>query len=182
MANTKKTQVSPVETTEKVETARKVETPAKPIVAKDIDMTQYIPVRNGFHGLLIYVSSRTGEKFEWDHFGDEQEIELRELKNVKNSAKAFYENNWFMFDDDYKWVIDFLGLGKYYKGAVDVDHFDDLFELPADELKARLDVMSNGQKSTVMYRAMQLIQDSKIDSLKTIHVLEDALGVELIEK
>lgn len=153
-----------------------------PIVPKDIDQNQYIPVRNGFHGILVYTSPRTGETFIWDNFGDEQEIELRELKNVKNSGKAFYQNNWFMFDDEYQWVIDYLGLRQFYKNAIGVDNFDDIFDLPPAELKERLSGMTDGQKTSVMYRASELIRDGGIDSRKTIQAIEDALGIELIEK
>lgn len=152
----------------------------KKIKAKDVDLNQYITVKNGFHGILVYQSSRTGEIIKWDNFGDEQEMELRELKNAKSSSKAFYENNWFMFDDE--WVIDFLGVRNFYKHAIKIDDLDSIFEKDADELKKVLDDLSNGQRQTVAYRARTLINEGKIDSLKTIAVLEKTLGVELIEK
>ena len=101
---------------------------SKPIVPKDVDPNQYITVRNGFQGRLIYISKKTGETFEWDGFGEEQEMELRELKAAKNSYnKAFYSNNWFMFNPEDEWVIDYLGVRQYYKNAVNVDEFDDMF-------------------------------------------------------
>lgn len=152
----------------------------KPMVAKEIDTNQYITVRNGFQGRLIYVSKKTGETFIWDEFGDEQEIELRELKNAKNSCKEFYINNWFMFDDD--WVVDYLGMSQFYKNAINIDDFDSIFELPANELKKRIESLSEGQKKSVGYRAKVLISEQKIDSLKVISALEDTLGIELIEK
>ena len=152
----------------------------RPIVPKDIDPEQYVVVRNGFHGKLIYRSKRTGEKFVWDHYGAEQEMQLRELKNAKNSCKKFFTDNWFMFDEN--WVIDYLGVRQFYKHAIDIDRFDDLFTMPASDLKKRLSELSAGQKKSVKYRALELIATGDIDSRKTIAVLEDALGVELIEK
>jgi hypothetical protein len=160
----------------------KEETSAKegPIVAKDIDPEQYVTVRNGFQGKLVYKSRHTGEKFVWDRYGAEQDMQLRELKNAKSSAKRFFSDNWFMFDEN--WVIDYLGVRQYYKHAIDVDHFDDIFSLPANELKATIGRLSAGQKKSVKYRALELIANGDIDSRKTIAALEDALGVELIEK
>lgn len=152
----------------------------KKITAKDVDLNQYIVVRNGFQGKLVYKSSRTGEKFVWDGFGAEQEIELRELKNAKNTSKAFFLNNWFMFDD--RWVIDFLGVRQYYANAVSIEDFDTIFAKTPAELKKTIAALSNGQKKSVAYRARQLIAAGEIDSLKTIAALENALGVELIEK
>lgn len=164
--------------------AQAVEEPENktPIVPKDVDTSQFITVRNGFVGTLVYKSSRTNELFVWTEFGGEQEMELRELRNAKNSAKAFFENNWFMFPPEYDWVIDYLGVRRFYKNALGVDGFDEIFELPADELKERLNALSDGQKSSVVYRAIALIKDGEIDSRKTIQTLEDCLGVELIEK
>ena len=61
----------------------------KPAI-KDIDLNQYITVRNGFQGQLVYKSKHTGEVFVWDSFGAEQDIELMELKRAKSSNKKFF--------------------------------------------------------------------------------------------
>ena len=152
------------------------------IVAKEVDLNQYITVRNGFQGRLVYKSKRTGEKFEWDGFGAEQEMELMELKNAKNTSKRFFTDNWFMFNAEDAWVIDFLGVRQYYKNALSIDRFDDIFSKSVTELKKTIAALSPGQKKSVAYRARVLIKNGEIDSLKTIGALEDALKVELIEK
>ena len=170
-ANTEeKIPAAPVEKTEAAE---------KKPVAKEIDQNQLVTVRNGFRGNLIYISARTGEKFEWQEYGDEQEIELRELKSVKASAKKFFEENWFLLDD---WVIRYLGVEKYYKHALSPDTFDEIFQKSPEEIKADVAEMSHGQRDSVAYRAKELIADGRMDSLKVIAALEEALGIELIEK
>lgn len=151
----------------------------KPLIPKDIDPSQYIIVRNGFQGILVYKSSRTGEVFKWDSFGAEQEMELRELRNAKNSAKAFFINNWFMFDED--WVIDWLGVRQYYKNAIPIDSFDDIFKLTPAKLRDAVSKLSKGQKRSVGYRATELIKAGEIDSRKTIAALEEVLGISLVE-
>lgn len=155
-------------------------TTKKAIIPKDIDATQYVTVRNGFQGRLVYKSKRTGETFIWDSFGSEQEMELRELRNAKNSYKKFFINNWFMFDED--WIVDYLGVRQYYKHAIAIDHFDDIFTQKPAELKKTIAGLSDGQKKSVAYRAKELISEKEIDSLSVIHALEDALHIELIEK
>lgn len=152
----------------------------KPIVAKDIDPEQYVIVRNGFQGRLVYRSTRTGERFVWGSFGTEQEMQLRELRNAKNTSKKYFSDNWFMFDED--WIVDYLGVRQFYKNAVGLDKFDEIFSKPPAELKKLIDGMSQGQKKSVTYRAIELIAAKEIDSLKTIEVLENSLGVDLIEK
>lgn len=154
--------------------------PVQKIVPKDIDLNQYVIVRNGFHGRLVYKSSRTGEKFVWDGFGSEQEMELKELRNAKNTNKGFFRNNWFMFDES--WVVDFLGVRQFYKNAVRIEDFDSIFSKTPAELKKLIGSMNAGQKKSVAYRASEMIANGDIDSRKTIAALEEALSVELIEK
>lgn len=164
----------------KTRTKKAAEKTVKPIVPKDIDPEQYVTVRNGFQGRLVYVSKHTGERFVWDQFGAEQEMELRELKNAKNSYKKFFENNWFMFDED--WIVDYLGVQRFYRNAVRIEDFDEIFQKDAKTISEIINDMSDGQKKSVAYRARVLIADGAIDSNKAITALEESLGVELVER
>ena len=173
---TKKTATSTANTTAPVEKGE------KPIVPKEIDTNQIITVLNGFQGRLVYESPRTHEVYRWETFGDEQEIELRELRNAKSSAKKFFMNNWFMFNEDDAWVIDYLGLNQYYKNAINLEDFDELFKKSASEIEKVISKLSAGQKKSVAYRARQLVLEGEIDSNKAIAALEKSLGIELIER
>ena len=180
MATKNTTNKSSAKATTKVSEPAVAPVENKPLVAKDIDVHQYVTVRNGFQGKLVYVSPKTGEHFLWDGFGTEQEMELLELRNAKNSAKKFFQNNWFMFDED--WIVDYLGLKHFYKHAVKIEDFDKIFEMSPAEIKHTVTAMSDGQKKSVAYRAKMLIAEGEIDSNKAINALEEALGVELIER
>lgn len=169
-----------------VDTTANVAVEDKPVaktrykVRKNLDPNSIITVKNGFQGRLVYISKRTQERFIWDEFGDEQDIELQELKNAKNSSKAFFENNWFLIDDPE--VIDYLGVTRYYKYALNADSFDELFSKSPDEVREIVGKLSSGQKKTVAFRAKQKIADGEIDSIKVISALEDVLSVELIDR
>lgn len=159
-----------------------VEKVKKPLVAKDIDLSQLIVVRNGYQGRLVYKSPRTHEKFVWPEFGSEQMIELMELRNAKNTYKKYFINNWFMFDDEFSWVVDYLGMSPYYKHAIKVDSFDDVFSKSPSEIEKIVSKLSDGQKKSLGYRARQLIAEDGIDSNKAITALENSLGIELVER
>lgn len=156
------------------------ETTKKPVVPKEIDPNQIITVRNGFQGRLVYKSKRTGERWSWESFGAEQDMELSELKNARNSNKKYFINNWFMFDED--WVIDYLGMRQYYKNSLNIQDFDQLFKKPVGEIEDIISKLSEGQRKSVAYRAKQLIAEEKIDSNRVINTLEKCLGVELVER
>lgn len=150
-------------------------------VKRQLDPHTIVTVRNGFDGLLIYKSRHTGEIFEWAGFGDEQEIELQELRSAKASNdRAFFENNWFIIDDPE--VVEFLGIEKYYKNSLKIDEFDALFEMNPDAVIAKVAKLPRGQRMSVAYRARKLIEEGELDSIKLINALEGSLGVELIER
>lgn len=148
-------------------------------VPKEIDPHQIVTVRNGFQGRLVYKSRKTGERFVWEAFGAEQDMEIGELRNAKSSNKKYFINNWFMFDEP--WIPDYIGMAQYYKFAIPIADFDKFFEKSAAELERAVAKLSDGQKQSVAYRAKQLIADGTIDSNKAIASLEKSLGIELVE-
>ena len=175
--STKKTaaKAAEISASEVVEPAK-----TKPIIPKDIDPSMMVTVRSGVHGILNYKSKRTGESYRWNEFGTEQEMELRELRSAKSSYKDFFRNNLFMFDED--WIPEYLGVRQYYKNALPIDSFDDIFTKKPSELKEIVSKLSDGQKKSVAYRARQLIKEGTIDSLSLINTLEEVLDTDLIEK
>ncbi len=179
MANRNTTAKPRIESSAEQTQAQQTE-PKKAMIPKEVDPNQYVTVRNGFQGRLVYKSKRTGERFVWDSFGAEQDMELSELKNARNSNKKYFINNWFMFDEP--WVVDYIGMSQYYKFAISIQDFDKLFEKPAAEIGKIISKLSDGQKKSVAYRAKQLIAEGGIDSNRTIAALEKHLGTELIER
>lgn len=167
-------------TTPKTDTVKETAVKQQYRVKQNLDPNMIVSVRNGFHGTLVYVSKHTQEQFVWSEFGDEQDMDLHELKNVKNASKKFFENNWFLIDDPS--VIEYLGVAQYYKNALSYEEFDDVFYKEPDEIKSIIAGLSTGQKKSVAYRAKQLISEEAIDSIKVINALEESLSVELIER
>lgn len=175
-----KSVAEPVESVLSVETAEAVSDGAKYRIRKSLDPNTIVTVKNGFQGCLVYKSRRTKESFVWEGFGDEQDMDLQELKNAKNSSKAFFVNNWFLIDDPE--ILDYLGVTQFYKYALNYNSFDDLFNKTPNEIKKIVSRLSNGQKKSVAYRAKELISEGVIDSIKVINVLEESLAIELIER
>ena len=183
---TKKTEVSSEDEIKLEEAKETVAEQPKESVAKksfaDVDPNQTVLVINGFPGRLVYKSKRTGERFIWGSMGDEQEMELKELRNAKNSAKGFFTHNWFMFGKDDQWVIDYLALGRYYKNSIGIDEIDTVLKSNYKIIESRLANISKGQKASIATRARQLIAEREIDSNRSIATLEEMLGVTLVEK
>lgn len=152
------------------------------IKPNEVDMHQYIPVKNGFHGMLDYFVKRTGEIIHWDEFGEERYVELIDIQSAKGNARKFFENSWFVFDDEYQWVIDFIGVRNFYDDSLSQEEFDELITRSADEVEARVSKLPDGQKKTYALYAREKIADGTIDSRRVISALERAFKVDLTEK
>lgn len=149
-------------------------------VRTELPGNMVVPVKNGFAGMLVYKSRKTGERFVWQAFGDEQDMELQELRAARNASHAYFRNNWFLIDDPE--VLNYLGVEKYYSNALTYEEFDELPELSPEEIEERIANLPDGQKRSVAYRAKQLIAEGAIDSIRAINALEAALGTALIER
>lgn len=172
---------APAEEAPQVLEAPKQEAPKQAYkVRKQLDPHTIVTVKNGFPGMLIYESSKTGEMFRWESLGDEQDMELQELKNARNASKAFYVNNWFRIDDPE--ILDYLGVAEYYKNALNLIDDETLRALKPEDIRSTVMKMSDGQKLALKYRVKQMIENGDIDSMKMITAFEEALGVELIER
>lgn len=145
-----------------------------------LDLNEMVYVTNGFYGNLTYKSRKTGYIFKLSRFGDGDYIELGELLTAKNSEPKFFENNWFIIDDPD--VLAFLNVEKYYTKYLDPDQFNNIFYLTPDEAKAKITQLSKGQKTSLMYRALEMIETGELDSRKMIAALEEALEVQLVEQ
>lgn len=145
-----------------------------------VDPNQIVTVRNGFNGTLVYVSKRTGEQWIWENFGDEQDLDVSELRNARNSAKAFFQKGWFLIDDPD--VVEYLGVQRFYDTALTMEEYESLGKMTAKEITERLSALTAEQKQTVAARVRTMIRDGQIDSIKAITALEDCLGVKLIER
>lgn len=173
-----------VETVAALEQEAKVKrtaAPKKPLrVRKNLDPHTQVTVVNGAYGTLVFVSPKTGERFIFDSFGDEQVIELQDLVAAKNSAKKFFVNNWFLIDDPE--ILEYLGVDAYYRGAMDLEGFEGFFQLTPAEMAEKIEGLSVGQRKTLAYLAKKRIESGALDSMKKIGTLESCLGVKLIEQ
>ena len=136
-----------------------------------------VTVKNGFAGRLVYKSRRNGERFIWEETGDEQDLEYQTLKDVRNSNKEFFINNWFIIEDQD--VIDALNLKKYYEGSIRMDTLYQLVEQKPEVIERTVRDMPDGPKDTLKMRLRQMIADEEIDSIKVIAAFERSLGVKL---
>lgn len=184
VANATKTSVNKTENVVKKNMSEEVGNVTKNIKNKvkakpKLDLHDEVLVKNGYCGELNVLLPKSKYVITFSEFGDDDYIELAELKALRNSKPIFFERNWLIIEDDN--VIDFLNIGKYYADYLTVEDIDELFELPVDEMIAKIQKLNQVTRDNIARRAVDMIKDGNIDSVKKIEALEEELGYNLTE-
>lgn len=146
-------------------------------IREKIDDNELITVRNATQGTLIYIDSDNCE-IVWDEFGEEKELTMRELFIMKKKNILFFKENWVEVNAI---VLNALGVSSFYTNAISIDEYETLFNLEPEQLKERIENLPKSIKDSIGLRAIKLINDGVLDSMKKIKVLEEVLGYSLIE-
>lgn len=174
---TKKT--TPKQEVEKAkETVNKItQSVVVPEVRKQRDMNEMVSVVCITNTPLIYESkNQIGYRVDWDGFLQENWMEYKELINMRNSQRAFFEQPWVICDWD---VLVDLKVDHYYKNIIDLENLDELFTKSIEELENVLKIVPVGIKKLIIDRAFELRREKKLDSLSVIEAIEKTLNIDL---
>ena len=153
---------------------------------KKIPLDTMVPVKSGVNGILVYVSRKTGYEITWNEYGAIEYVEMSDLLAMRNTDKAFYENNWIYFEDTDEYsatdCYNFLEVFKFYDSSIVGDSLEELFNKEPDEIKSICNNLSKGLRATVASMARTKIDDGSLDSNKRISALEEVLDIELASK
>lgn len=173
---TKKT--NPKKEKAKENIAKVTATATKKEKKKKRDMDELISVICITNTPLVYESkSQVGYRIEWGGFLEENWMEYRELINMRNSQRLFFEEPWIICDWD---VLEDLNVTHYYKNIIDLENLDDVFfKKSPKELEKTLKIVPSGIKKLIQDRAFELRREKKLDSLNVIETIENTLNVDL---
>lgn len=149
----------------------------KPATRKKRDMNEMVSVICITNTPLVYTSkNQVGYRVDWGGFLEENWMEYKELINMRNSQRAFFEEPWVICEWD---VLVDLKVDQYYKNIIDLENLDAIFEKSPEELERTLKIVPDGIKKLIVDRAFELRREKKLDSLNTIEVIEDTLNIDL---
>lgn len=173
--------------TEDIAPIENVKAPAVKKAVK-LDDSVLISVKSNTFGGLLFVNPRTGDKTEWSGCGDVQTLTMGDLRAMKGTQRAFFENQWIFIvgvnepgyddvtaEDIYKNLM----VTQYYKNILDPDNYTEIFSWEPHLIKETISMMSDGAKMNLVVAANTCIEDGTLDSLRKIQVLEECLGCEL---
>lgn len=196
MAYTKKTTTKKTTTTRKASTAKKpveieevidelevddtaslepemVKTPAK----KKHDATDGILCRSVTVGGLFMEGLNTKMLYSWLNYGDEIEVEYRDLVSAVRSHSVFLFAPYFMVDDE-DFVEEFPELDKFYREKFTVKELTDILSMNEGEMEDAINLLPKGAKEQLINIISTQVADGTLDSVRKIKALERIFDVD----
>ncbi|MBD8839482.1 hypothetical protein IFU39_16845 [Paenibacillus sp. CFBP 13594] len=153
----------------KTPTARKTRT--------RLDESLLVPIVSRVKGGLTYKSSRTHQIYRFDEFGDEQVMELSELRTMLSSQRSFLQRGWLEILDEE--IVQYLNIEKFQTNIITDDDIEILFMSTPDEVKEVLNVATTNTKRVVFGFAREKYINGELTNIHLIKAIEDSLDEKL---
>lgn len=170
-----------VENNEKVEEVKEEPKKAKAVSnakKKTFEPSEGIMCRSVVTGALYLEGSKTKMPYKWSNYGDETEVEYRDLVALVREQSGYIYNPFFIVEND-DFVSEFPQLEKFYSENYTVKELSELLELPDDKMLSELKRLPKTALDTVKKIAANQVSIGQIDSVRKIRALDDFFGTDL---
>lgn len=128
-------------------------------------------------GKLCMIGSTSNIVYRWMNYGDEIEVEYRDLANaVRSHSDYIYAPRLIVEDDDF--IDEFMELKKFYKEKFTIKELTDILKMNDNEMKNAIAILPKGAKEQLINIASTNIANGQLDSMKKIKELEKIFNVD----
>lgn len=187
MANTKKTTKAKPAT---IEAIMSVEETVKPVEVKSVSTVaatikkfapnDQIPCKSITVGKLSHTGIKTGIRYTWADYGDVAYLEYQDLQSLQSMKSNFIFKPLFIIEDE-DVVAQWDKMLKPVYDKIKEDDLEQFFALPQNRFESALKNAPKGFQNSIKVKAVSMIQDGELDSLKKIKAIDEILGTELAE-
>ena len=129
-------------------------------------------------GGLYVEGAKTKQQYAFSDYGDETEIEYRDLVGLVQAKSDYLYHPYFIVDDD-DFIVEFPQLEKFYTDAYGVQDLVAVLDLPIDQMLEKLNKLPSGAKENLKVLASSQVADGRLDSVRKIKALNEFFGIDL---
>lgn len=163
-----------VKVEKEVKENKKASTPKK----KTFDPADGIMCRSVVTGALYLEGAKTKMPYVWSNYGDETEVEYRDLVALVREQSGYIYNPFFIIDNE-DFVAEFPQLEKFYSENYSVKELSDILELPINEMIESINRLPKTAVNTIKKIAASQVSVGQIDSVRKIKALDELFGTDL---
>jgi hypothetical protein len=150
----------------------------KPKTKKKFEQTDYIMCRSVVTGGLYLEGSKTKQVYAWTEYGDETEIEYRDLvAEVRQRSEFVFGPRFIVENEDF--IEEFPQLKQFYNQYYSVKELGDILELPVNQMAKKIEELPKGAKESIRTLAASKISTGSIDSVAKIKKLDEIFDTDL---
>ena len=145
---------------------------------KKFEQSDGVICKSVTQGILFVEGTKTKMLYSFSDYGDESEIEYRDLVAlVRSKDKSVFEPRFIVNDEDF--INEFPTLKKFYDGQFTKRDIKKILNLPDDQMKAEIEKLPEGALNSLKSIAAQQVANGIIDSVRKIRTLDDIFGTDL---
>ena len=141
--------------------------------------TDAIECRSVTGGELILIGDKTKLHYNWADFGDTAYVEYQDLQALQSRRSGFLTQPRFIIEDE-DLVEQWSSMLKPIYDKINTKNIEDLFDLPAAQFEAQLNVIPDGLKDAVKTRAVQMIQSDELYDIRKVRAIDTAWGTDFV--
>ena len=141
--------------------------------------TDFIVCRSVTGGELILVGDKTKMHYNWADFGDTAYVEYQDLQALQSRKSGFLTKPRFIIEDD-DLVEQWSSMLKPIYDKINMKNIEELFNLPANQFEAQLNVVPAGLKDAIKTRAVQMIQNDELYDIRKVRAIDTAWGTDFV--
>lgn len=129
-------------------------------------------------GALYVEGAKTGMLYNFADYGDETEIEYRDLVAlIRTKDKAIYEPRFVVDDEDF--IAEYPALKKYYNEEFSMRNIRDILDYPENKMIEAIKQLPSGALNSLKSIAAEQVATGQIDSVRKIKALDSVFGTDL---
>lgn len=145
---------------------------------KKFEQTDLIMCRSVIKGGLYFEGSKTKQLYQWNDYGDESEVEYRDLvAEVRIKSNFLFDPRFIVEDEDF--VEEFPQLKQFYSQYYSVKELGNILELPVNEMARRIIELPKGAQESLRNIASSRIASGAIDSVSKIKKLDEIFETDM---
>jgi len=126
----------------------------------------------------LTICAKSGNVYEFRQYGDECEIEYRDLSElVRRRTSYIYTPRIIITDNDF--IKEFKTLNDFYNDNYNINDLESVLELPIDEMVVAINNLPPSLKVTLSSLAATMVSNGKLDSLRKIKTLDSLFGTDI---
>lgn len=156
----------------------------EPVVEKKSEVKKFEPsdpitCRSVCQGILNMEGKSTGTMYRFDGYGDEIDIEYRDLLSEARNARSTYIYNPMLIVEDKDFINSVPALKKFYDNYADVTNLRGILGKPVQQMIEAIQELPQGAQDQIKILASTLISNGELDSMSRIKALEDYFGIQM---